>query len=362
MTDGEILDKWLCAECYGRDVYPGFDHGVYSEVSCTLVSNTKMTLTFGNSSLDMLSRSTSKSASYKRDFFNNHGLVVGAIQDAQYVNFFRNTDDGCWSDGVDEYLGDYSLTGSFVNSQIYFADLREDILVYYEEHGSYGGAASGAEPLGHQLVYADFGGQGVGCKTIFIYDAIELDVTLSASGTQSERITKGSYAPYATVNSGSGLYKIAASDNSGYCGGVSFGCYGFGNYAVVDQYKPFDCVEGSYTELVSPESIFAFRNSWESSGTNTQMDSFDASTWADYTSGWDSNTYMGFADGTYVYPNFIDIQPLPLGSWVVDSGGNYFYSMITKDLQVFNRLNADDPNEVTKLMGNNIVFYPVGVS
>lgn len=358
MTDAEILDRWLCAKCYGRDVYLGFDQGIYSKVESHLASNTAIKINIGSESIDLFRRNTTKQASYVRDFFNNHGLIVGAIQDAQYVNFFRSKGDECWGDITDEYAGSYSITTSFKNSQIYFADLRDDILVYYEETGSYSGSGSGDKPIGQQLIYADFGGQGVGCKTIFIYDAIKLEVPIGSSGLASEKITLGNYTPYQQPNSGGSTQTIAASDNSGYCGGVSFGCFGFGTYAIVDQDEPFNCTEGSYTELISPESIFAFRNSWESSGTNTTMDSFDSSTWSDYTSGWDSNIYSGFADGIYDYPDFISKYSLPKGSWVTDYKGSYFYSMLTKDSKVFNKLNTEDPNNISNLKETGIVYYP----
>lgn len=363
MTDDEILAKWLCAECYGRYVYRSYDHGVRSSSASTLTSNTILTLVYGDNNLVLTRRSVSKSTKYVRDYFDNHGVIVGAEQDNQYVGKFSSYPgvNDCWGSITDEYEGGYHTINSFETNQIYFADLREDILVYYHEEGSYSISGEGSAPLGFHLAYTDFG-SGPGCKSIHINDAIKLDMSTPSSGVRKEVITLGQYVPYTEATGGTGNITVAASDRSGYCGGVSYGCYGFGNYSVVDESKPHDCQEGVYTELVSSEDIELLRNSWDSTGILTAMDDFDVSTWEDYTAWWKTNVFSAPPDGIYDYPSFIEVSPLPRGSFVTDAKGNYFHSMITKDLKVFNRLNKEDPNEIIELTGDNVIFYPVGVS
>lgn len=364
MTDNQVLSKWLCAECYPRGVFQGFDSGVLSELSSSRIDDTKIEITFGNTSLTALERSVNKSTTYKRDYYNPYGLIVGAPQDAQFLSFWDNLGGDkqtCFGDTTDTYKGEYSNSVNFISTEIYFADLRNDIVVYYKESGNYAYQSNGNNPMGFNLAYGDFNG-AVGCMSIHINDAVELPLTMQASGVRQEIITLGNHTPYTENADASGDIHIAASDRSGYCGGVSYDCYAFGNYAVIDKDKPYDCGEGSYTERVSPEAIESFSNSWESKGTLTAVDSFDYDTWSGYFSQWVNNTYQGVADGTFPYPNLIDIDPLPHGSWAVDAEGNYFHSMITRDLKTFNKLNTEDPNVYAKLPGDNIVFYPVGVA
>lgn len=362
MTDDEILARWLCAECYGRYVYRSYDHGVLSSSTSTLTANTTLTATYGDKSLVLVQRAISKKTNYVRDYFDNHGVIVGAEQDNQYVGKFSSYPgvNDCWGSITDEYEGSYHTTNSFETNQIYFADLREDILVYYHEEGVYAISGEGNAPLGFNLVYADFN-YGAGCQSIHINDAIKLDMVTPSIGMNKEVITLGNYTPYTEDTGGVGEISVAATDHSGYCGGVTYGCYGFGNYSVIDQSKDYDCESGSYSELVSTEDIELMRNSWDSTGTLTLMDDFDVSTWNDYTAWWRTNVFSAPVDGTYEYPSFVPIDMLPHGSFVIDAVGNYFHSMITKDLKAFNKLNDIDPNVITKLAGDNIVFYPVGV-
>jgi hypothetical protein len=356
MTDGEILTKWLCAECYGRNIYTDFDHGVKQLINSNLRNNTKISLKFNDTQIDITTRDQQKQTTYHQEFFNPHGVVFGAISDAQYVNFFGGT---CWGTPKDINKGSYSNINKFKNTQIYFADLREDIVVCYEETGDGGGSASGDHQLGRQTIYGDFGGQGAGCKSIHIYDTVMMKLTASSTGTFKETINIGDYTPYSETTTPSSSFNIASSGRSGYCGGVSYGCYTFGNYAVVDQSAPLDCKEGIYTELVSPEAIENYRNSWDSTGILKGMDDYDAQQWNDFTGTWASNLYSGYPDGVYYYPLFIEVDVLPHGSWCFDYAGNYFYSMITKDKKTFNRLNKDNPQNVDKLKDTDIIYYPL---
>lgn len=362
MTDDEILAKWLCAECYGRAVYNGFDHGRYSRISSNLVCNTQLDIDFNGRTITALKRDRTKITEYEQDYLNPYGYIVGAPQDHQFVNFWDGmggVKQTCWGPTVDEYSGSYSLTHSFINTQIYFADLRNDLVVYYQETGSGNGSAENDEMLGQRTVYADFG-SGPGCQTIWIRDAIKLDPVLASTGNKSEIITTILTPPYDETASVSGAVHIAATDRSGYCGGVSDGCYVYGNYAVIDTDEPYDCVEGSYTELTSPEAIEAFINSWDSFGTIRLMDDFDKGEFDGATSGWVRSVPSDIADGTYPYPDFISIDPLPHGSWCIDADGNYFHSMITKASGVFNSLNGADPNEITRIREGGVVYYPIG--
>lgn len=356
MTDAEILNLWLCAKCYGKNVYRSFDHGWRSEYSSTLTNDSKITLRYGSNTLELTTRNQTKSTMYKQDFFNNHGYIIGAEDDHQFVNFF---DSDCWGKRRNSYSGSYNNSISYKNTQIYYADLRDDILVYFSETGSCGGSASGSSPMGLHKIYADFG-FGTGCKTIGIMDAILMPFNPTGTpGVMKETIMPINYTPYSESPSQSSTdFNIASSDYSGYCGGVSAGCYAYGNYAVIDESQFHDCKEGIYTDLVKPEPIFSFRNSWDTTGVMNGMDIYDLQKWEEYTSIWFTN--LGYkADETTTYPSFVYIDVMPHGSFVTDASGNYFYSMITRDLKVFNRLNSENPDTISKLEGSGIVYYPV---
>lgn len=366
--DPELLRIWLCNGCYGRNVYHLYDHGYLSVIDTNVKMTTRIVATItGRSPVTLLSRNYTKHALYKMDYFNNHGLVFGAIADAPNLSLWSGIPGAneCWGDITDEYDGKYDVANSFVNTQIYYADLREDILVYFKEEGSYTGSVSHNKPLGFRTVFADFGGEKPACKSIWILDAIPLSISLHATGTSTEHVTLGGYVPYTEDTGGSATVETAASDRSGYCGGVNgFDCYVWGNYQVVDtavqlEGRPCSCPDGECPDTVIPYDLNNLFNSFDSFGVLRQIDDYDYSLWSETTDGWGSGRLNTMQPGTYDYPNFINIDPLPKGSFVTDAAGNYFHSMITRDMKTFNRLNTTDPNSVTSLPGNGIVFYPV---
>ena len=350
-AEDAILAKWLCAGCYGAAFLQGFYNGITVQTNTSLHKATTISLTFGSTSLTLSSRNFTKTTTWDDAWFDPHGWIFNGPVDTQYASYWGELGGGqsCWGERSREFSGSYSVDSSWLNTEIYYADLRDDILVYYQETGSHSATASGDTPMGQQLAYAAWNGSPVAaCRGVNITDAIELPVTVTKPVNRHETITLGPYTPYQASSSSSTSFNVAASDIFG----------SVNDFAVIDQSKPYDCAEGSFTELVVHERLDGYRNSWDDTGTFSSMDDYDESIWVGArTAGVDN-----LPNGTYAYPAFININTLPSGSFVTDATGNYFHSMITKDLKVFNRLNKEDPNEITELTGDNVVFYPIGVS
>ena len=358
MTDDDrILAAWLCAECYGKHFIAGFKHGVTSQIDVSATRSTTITAHIGDATITLASRNYSKTSKYKHEFFDPHGIAPNGPIDTQYVSYWSNIGSSCWGVVKNEDAGSYSVSSQFENSMIYFADLREDLLVYAHETGNSSGSASGSAPLGNKLAYAEFNGTP-GCQNINILDAIKMPLTISSTINSSELITVGGYTPSRSSLSSTRNTNVAASDRSGLCGGVAYGCYKFGNYAVVDESNPYDCHEGSYTELVSPEVLEDYLNTWDSFGTDRSMDDYDREIW---NASFNEGGVNRLADGEHTYSPPISIDSLPHGSWCFDAEGDKFYSMITADFKTFNKLNALDPKEIAELGGSGVVFYPMGL-
>lgn len=365
-----VLGRWLCEECYGRNIYREFVHGIYSRISTTCSLNTKITLNFGRNTLELVSRNVTKNTLYERDVFNNHGYIIGAPDDNQYIRLFSGFPEvnECWGEIIDTYDGSYTISNSFKNTQLYYADLRSDIVVFYSESGEYTAAGKGNEPVGFKTVYADFG-TGSGCKTIWIFDAVPIELTITATGYRDENILPNGFRPYYKDTSGTSTFIVAATDRSGYCGYLNgYGCHSFGSYAVIDTSEPYSCSAGYYTELIKPDPIEDMINSWDSFGIFRQMDDYDREIWWNYTQGWWDGIDHGYQDGTSTYDYSLPIEVLPKGSFVRDNSGNYFYSMITNGNAAFNQTTVGDPYSLSGipqrtvnngLSTTNLVFYPV---
>jgi len=369
MTEEDrILAAWYCNECYGKYFLSPFKHGVTSEVTVRVVRNTDITVSFvvedGATYVvptPIIKRTYAKDSHFKFEFFDPHGTAPNGPEDTIYVSYWGDLAGGCWGDRKPgEYSGSYSTASAFENSQIYFADLRNNILVYQHETGTSTASTSGDSAIGPILAYAEWDGSDIsGCKGITAKDAIKMPLTLSPTITKKEIITLGNVVPSQKVVTDPTSFNVAASDHSGYSGGVAYDTYKWGNYTAIDQTQPFSCSEGYYTELASPENLEAYFNSWDRFGGDTSMDDYDRTVWESSFNGAGIN-YL--PDGAHSYPSFINIDPLPHGSWVLDAEGNRFYSMITVNLRTFNDLNSLDPQEVAELEGAGVVFYPVGLS
>lgn len=346
-----ILAKWLCAGCYGAYFLAGFFNGITAQTNTSVQKTTTISLTAGGISIPLTTRTFSKLTTWNDSWFDPHGWIFNGPIDSNYASYWGDLAGGqtCWGDRERTFNGSYDVSSSWLNTEIYFADLREDILVYYQESGSHSASSSGDTPMGQQLAYAAWNGaETAACRGVNITDAIKLPVTITKPLNRHETITRGPYTPYQYGESSTRNFNVAASDIFG----------SVNDFAVIDQSKPYDCAEGSYTELIEHERLDGYRNSWNDTGSWSDIDDYDESIWIGARSGGVDN----IPNGTYDYPSFININPLPRGSWAVDAAGNYFYSMLTRDMHTFNKLNTTDPNSVTKLPGNGIVFYPVAPS
>lgn len=356
MDASESYAKWACHGCYGKHFIAGFKHGVTVDKKLDIDRNTKIITIFGGKEITLLKRVYTKTVNTLHKFFSPMGVAPNGPVDTTYVSYVD-----CDNNPADTNTANYSVSSEFINTQIYYADLRNDILVYYSEEGGSDTSASGNTPMGLGLGYGGWQGGEPACQSINTRDAIKLPLNISDNVTKKEIITLGNYEPYnKTINETIPL-NVAGVTEAPTCGGVSDECAHWGGYDRVDVSKPYNCETGEFTNEVEVEDITEYINSWDSVGAWGNIDAYDRGQWVgNFKQGWDGSEYVGeIEDGEYSYPNFIQIDALPHGSFAVDSAGNYFHSMVTKDLGVFNKLNTKDPNEVSNLEGSNIVFYPL---
>jgi hypothetical protein len=336
--------KWLCAECYGKYFISGMIGGMTSDAKISVSRTTDLSVTVGGQKISLIRRSYTKSSTYLMEFLNVHGVAPDGPVDTVYQSYFDAT---CWGEKHQAYSGEYSMNNEYENSTICYADLRNNIIVYYNETGKNGTKAAGSAPIGRVLAYAAFdGSETPGCKGVNALDAIRLNLNVTYNTTNKEVITLGSYTPYNDSSSSNLQKAVAASDRSGYCGGVSFECYPWGGYSVVKTCDPTE------PELISPESLEAFRNTWDTYGTLDAMDRYDEELF--YAAWFNSTGHV--EPGLYDYPSFVAIDVLPHGSWMVDAGGNYFHSMITYDSKKFDRLNNDNPAKYLALSLSGVTY------
>jgi hypothetical protein len=372
-TDAEqVLKAWLCAECYGKGIWINWENGILSKLDTQHTRNTQLTLRIvvedgpeTTVAEPILKRNYSKATHYLQDFFEPHGVSYDGFNPVyqSYFGGLGGENTSCWGEIKDDYAGSIDVTNAFTNSELYFADLRNDILVMYSEKGDYSHGSSGASKIGQHLAYAAWDGLPFSsCRTISVNDAIKLAVNFIANLVQVETIAP-SLTPYtktdviANVSNG-----IAVSDYSGYCGGVAqSGCYSFPNYALIDEAKPYNCAEGSYSEWVLPEGIDGYFNSWDTNGSGVfkPIDDYDAERFElvfDY--------YNTLKDGTYDYPNFINISGVPHGSWAVSGNDKKFYSQQNRDGTYFAKLDGEDPETKVKEFADDTTktyttYFPV---
>lgn len=366
--EDRVLAAWYCNECYGKYFIAGMKHGVTSIINVDHIKNVEITITFVDEAdkvvfempNKVIKRASVKRSKWEYEFFDPHGTAPNGPVDTSYVSYWGHLAGGqsCWGNRVpSDYSGEYSVSSSYENSQIYFADLRSNIIVYFHEAGSYQGNTSGTSAMGLGLAYAEFDGSPeASCKTVNTLDAIKMPIALQKSKTIREIITLGDYVSYNSSVYNTDTLNIAASDRSGYAGGVAYNTYAWGSYARIDQNEPFSCTDGYYTEEASPEALEDYLNSWDINGTFTNIDAYDASVFNANINGQGVNA---LPNGTYDYPSFINIDPLPKGSFATDAAGNYFHSMITRDMKTFNKLNTTDPDTAAELTGSGIVYYPI---
>jgi hypothetical protein len=341
----ELHKIWLCNECLGKFFIAGFYAGLISEIETDAVRNTSINLSGGGINVTgFMSRNYRKTTTWEDLTFSPHTYITTPEQ--VFQTSWDNIADDCWGVPEREFNGSYSVSSEWKSGEIYYADLREDILVYYQESGGHSAGASGDKPLGRVLGYASWNGGEPACRGADIYDAIKLPLEPSSRFYGEEIITLGGYKPYNYRRTESSSFNVAAADQFS----TVF------DMAVIDESKPYSCKDGVYEELIVHERIDGYSNSWDTCGHFTAMDGHDASNWYGSFVGEGVNH---IADGTYDYPSFINIDPMPHGSFVTDHEGNYFHSMVTRDMKTFNRLNTADPNGISELPGSGVVFYPV---
>lgn len=363
-----VLAGWLCAGCYGRNFIVGYDSGVTSEITVGLTKKTDIVITIEDEDEQILytmpnsavKRDIQKSSHYLHEFFDAHGIIFGF--DTVYASYWGHYNNGqkCWGDRYDNSLGSYSQNVTAENSALYYADLRNNLIVYYHEVSSYSISASGAEMIGRdKLAYGGWYGGEDGCMRINILDAIAMPMTRTKIKESKEFITTGNFVPYSDTDSEIISKTITASDRSGYSGGVAFDTFHWGDYDVIDEDKDYDCGSGEYQVFAENEPLDRYSNSWDNYGSYYAIDNYDESTW-DYAYNGGMNKIN---NGTYDYPSFVVIDPTPRGSWAVDIADHKFFSQKTRDNKVFSRLDGTNPEikveEYTEDNKNYIVFYPV---
>lgn len=351
---GSSYVAWACADCFGKSFIMGFKHGVTTQGSISFSRDTTITTTIGEYEITLLKQKYKKSVSSGHEFFRPKGLAPSGPIDTSYVSYVD-----CGAGDIDDDYANYGSSTENEDSVIYYADLRDDILVYWHEHSS-GSASdvSGTAPMGQGLGFGGWEGGAGACKGVNTLDAIKLSPSLSNSRIRSEVITLGDFTPYMESTSGGSSVNIAVTTGAPSCGGVSNECVGWGGYDRIDQTKKYDCKTGEYEVEVLVEPPVNYYNSWDVLGTYPIMTQYDG---AQYEANAKGQGVKHLANGTYDYPSFINIDPLPHGSFVTDAEGNYFYSMITSDLKTFNKLNTEDPDKYSQISTNNevLVYYPV---
>jgi len=185
---GKSYIAWACAGGFGKSFIQGFKHGVTTENRTNVTRNTTITATVGSQTITLQSRRYSKDSHFKHEFFNPMGHAPNGPIDTSYVSYLH-----CGKDEVDESQGSYSTNSQYINSVIYFADLRNDILVYYKEEGSSSGSTAGNKVMGSGIAYGGFMGGESSCFGVNTRDAIKMQLELTASSIKSEIITLGNH-------------------------------------------------------------------------------------------------------------------------------------------------------------------------
>jgi hypothetical protein len=318
-----VLAAWLCAGCYGRNFTTGYDSGVTSEIDVQLTKHTNLALHIEDEDgmllytlpTPMMKRDITKHSHYKHEFFDAHGIINGF--DTVFASYWGH----------------------------YFADLRNNLISYYHEVSGYGVGTSGDHAIGRdKLAYGGWYGGKDACMRINMLDAIAMPLVRSKVEARREHITLGDYTPYEARTTEVINRTIAASDRSGYSGGVAFDTFHWGDYEAIDETKPHDCNTGEYQVLAEREQLDLYSNSWDNFGSYHAMDEYDESVW--------NNAYNGGMDkidnGTYDYPNFVQIDLSPRGSWAMSVTDKHFYSQKNRDNTYFVKLDGDDPETKVK--------------
>lgn len=216
MTANEVWISWLCNECYGKYFVAGFKHGTTSSLSSNLARSESVTISAGSNSIVAYSRNHTKEASYKSEFFNPHGYAPNGIVDTAYVSYWGDQNTSCWGNQKMEWSGMFDEKLLVENSTIYFADLRNDTIVYYNEKLTQGCSVTGSSPMGPGTGYGVFdNSEKAGCKGVNTYDAVKLPVTIRYQRTSKEIVTNPSATPYDVSQTNINNINLAASDRSG---------------------------------------------------------------------------------------------------------------------------------------------------
>lgn len=149
-------------------------------------------------------------------------------------------------------------------------------------------------------------------------------------------------------------FSVAASDRSGYCGGLSWDCVKWGTYSVVDQTKSYDCKDAEFVEEYAVDDLEAYYMEWE----NTQprykvLDNADSSIIEQF---WGS-TNSDIVD--YPLPLFVAPEE-PASSLAHDGASNILYSIKAEDGTVHNEL-VDSPEKVEDILSlpTTTTLYPI---
>jgi hypothetical protein len=368
-----VLAAWFCAECYGKHYIAGMKHGVTSETTVDFTKNTDIVVTLEKEDgtvlytlpVPLLKRDYSKASHFLHEFFDPHGVAWDGPIDTNYVSYWGDLAGGqsCWGTRKNDDNGSYSVSSEFENSQIYFADLRNNLVSLYHETGGHSGGTSGNGVIGMNLTYGGWGGGEGACMDINILDAIKMPLTLPYNVERKERITLGDYTPHTgTPTNATSSFGVAASDRSGLSGGVAYDTYAWGTYDAIDETKPYNCSEGSYENLALPEALEAYRNSWEEFGYYNAMDNYDESIFNQAFYGQGIN---GLPNGTYDYPSFVEIDPNPHGSWAISATDKRFYSQKNRDNETyFAKLDGEEPEIKVKEFADGTkntytTYYPI---
>lgn len=358
---GKSYVQWACAGCYGLYFISGMVHGIENKSTVKFSRNTTIKTKIGDSEITLSKQKYNKTLEAKHKFFRGYGHAANGPIDTTYVSYLECSDSS--NDKFESY-GSYSASSEKQSSVIYYADLREDILVYFHETSTSDcPLSSNTQPMGLGIGFAEWqGADQATCRGVNTLDAVKLSTDVSSSRKRKELITKGAFTAYSNEINGIRNRKLAIRTGAATCGGVSNDCVQWGGYARIDENKDYSCKDGIYEDEVLAENLYLYVNTWDS---NSEMDAYDNTQWIGLAKdGWDNGRFLGrVIAGTYDYPSFINIDPMPHGSFVSDAAGNLFYSMITFDEKNFNKISegtdSRDPNLISNLTGDDVVYFPV---
>jgi hypothetical protein len=302
-------------------------------------------------------RNRTKNTAFHRYFYAAEAVIPELTSD--YASF--------------PYGADFSTSGSYtyvqecLDTEIRYADLRTGTLHIRQDHKTTNAAASNSGYIGDTgvLCYGGWYGGDGGFMSIGVKDAVGLIFDYTGTYSVEEKIIQ----PLADnptwqelINTAVGTssplsFACAASDRSGWSGGLAFDTFQWGTYEVVDTDYPWSQESHDYVSKYKVDNLEAFYMEYEDTAPRYRtMDVRDEEIFNLY--------FGGNATATVTYPLPLVITPeLPTSSVAHDVDGNCFYSVLADNNLVYNKLittgDTEDPKLVTKNKGTKPTYYPI---